>query len=67
MLGIENALKGALPKGVLKDVFGALRKVFLKIGRFDRKYQILQVKFPNSLVGMDDGLAVKSEPLIELH
>ena len=45
----------------------AAAEVFLKIGRFDRKYQILQVKFPNSLVGMDDGLAVKSEPLIELH
>ena len=45
----------------------AAAEVSLKIGRFDRKYQILQVKFPNSLVGMDDGLAVKSEPLIELH
>ena len=49
------------------EVVVAAVEVFLEIGRCDRKYQILQVKFPNSLVGMYDGLAVKSEPLIELH
>ena len=53
----------APPEGVVT----AVEEVFLEIGRWDRKYQILLVKFPNSLVGMYDGLAVKSEPLMELH
>ena len=51
----------------LDEVVVAAVEVFLEIGRYDCKCQILQVKFPNSLVGMYDGLAVKSEPLIELH
>ena len=58
----EHYERSVAPDGVVV----AAAEVFLEIGRCDRKYQILQVKFPNSL-HMYDGLAVKSEPLIELH